>query len=135
MRLKWRFAMGVRPRFSVMTLTEAAAERVREIVADSDRPLIGIRIGIKKGGCAGMEYAIKPVEEIDPKDERIDAEGATVFVDPSAVLFLLGTVMDFETTKLRSGFVFKNPNEVSACGCGESVMLKPADPAAANAAV
>ena len=118
--------MGARPRFAVMSLTEAAAERIREIVEDSDRPVLGLRIGVKKGGCAGMEYTMKPVEEADPKDERIEANGATVFVDPSAVLFLLGTVMDFETTKLRSGFVFKNPNEVSACGCGESVQLTPA---------
>ncbi|MBB3929112.1 iron-sulfur cluster assembly protein [Kaistia hirudinis] len=124
--------MGARPRFAVMSLTEAAAERIREIVEDSDRPVLGLRIGVKKGGCAGMEYTMKPVEEADPKDERIEANGAAVFVDPSAVLFLLGTVMDFETTKLRSGFVFKNPNEVSACGCGESVMLKPADMAAAS---
>ena len=119
--------MGVRSRFAVMTLTEAAAERVREIVEDSDEPVLGLRIGVKKGGCAGMEYTMKPVAEPDPKDERIEGHGATVFIDPAAVLYLLGTVMDFETTKLRSGFVFKNPNEVSACGCGESVMLKPAD--------
>ncbi|MCX5515213.1 Fe-S cluster assembly scaffold SufA [Kaistia algarum] len=126
--------MGARPRFAVMSLTEAAAERVREIVGDSERPLLGLRIGIKKGGCAGMEYTILPVEAPDAKDEKIEGHGATVFVDPSAVLFLLGTVMDFETTKLRSGFVFKNPNEVSACGCGESVMLKPADLAGASPA-
>lgn len=119
--------MGVRSRFAVMTLTEAAAERVREIVEDSDEPVLGLRIGVKKGGCAGMEYTMKPVSEPDPKDERIEEKGASVFIDPAAVLYLLGTVMDFETTKLRSGFVFKNPNEVSACGCGESVMLKPAD--------
>ena len=77
---------------------------------------------------------MKPVAEPDPKDERIEEKGASVFIDPAAVLYLLGTVMDFETTKLRSGFVFKNPNEVSACGCGESVMLKPADLSEANAA-
>lgn len=125
--------MGVRSRFAVMTLTEAAAERIREIVEDSDEPVQGLRIGVKKGGCAGMEYTMKAVADPDPKDERIEAHGATVFVDPAAVLYLLGSVMDFETTKLRSGFVFNNPNEVSACGCGESVMLKPADPADASA--
>jgi iron-sulfur cluster assembly protein len=125
--------MGVRSRFAVMTLTEAAAERIREIVEDSDEPVQGLRIGVKKGGCAGMEYTMKPVADPDPKDERIEGHGASVFIDPAAVLYLLGTVMDFETTKLRSGFVFKNPNEVSACGCGESVMLKPADPAEASA--
>jgi len=92
-----------------------------------------LKIGVKKGGCAGMEYTMKPVGEADPKDERLEEKGATVFIDPAAVLYLLGTVMDFETTKLRSGFVFKNPNEVSACGCGESVMLKPADLSEATA--
>jgi iron-sulfur cluster assembly protein len=126
--------MGVRSRFAVMTLTEAAAERIREIVEDSDEPVQGLRIGVKKGGCAGMEYTMKAVADPDPKDERIEGHGALVFVDPAAVLYLLGTVMDFETTKLRSGFVFKNPNEVSACGCGESVMLKPADSAETSAA-
>ncbi|WP_018184403.1 Fe-S cluster assembly scaffold SufA [Kaistia granuli] len=126
--------MGVRSRFAVMTLTEAAAERIRELVEDSTEAALGLRIGVKKGGCAGMEYTMKLVAEPDPKDERIEGHGATVFIDPAAVLYLLGTVMDFETTKLRSGFVFKNPNEVSACGCGESVMLKPADLAEAASA-
>ena len=119
--------MGIRSRFAVMTLTEAAAERIREIVEDADEPVAGLRIGVKKGGCAGMEYTMLKVAAPDAKDERIEEKGVSVFVDPSAVLFLLGTVMDFETTKLRSGFVFRNPNEVSACGCGESVMLKPAE--------
>lgn len=123
--------MGARSRFAVMSLTEAAADRIQEIVADADTPVLGLRIGIKKGGCAGMEYTMQKVTEPDPKDERIDQHGVSVFVDPSAVLFLIGTVMDFETTKLRSGFVFRNPNEVSACGCGESVMLKPASAPAA----
>ena len=118
--------MGVRSRFAVISLTEAAADRIREIAEDADEPVIGLRIGVKKGGCAGMEYTMQKVTEPDPKDERIDQHGVSVFVDPSAVLFLIGTQMDFETTKLRSGFVFRNPNEVSACGCGESVMLKPA---------
>jgi iron-sulfur cluster assembly protein len=126
--------MGVRSRFAVMTLTEAAADRIRELVEDSTEAALGLRIGVKKGGCAGMEYTMKLVAEPDPKDERIEGHGATVFIDPAAVLYLLGTVMDFETTKLRSGFVFKNPNEVSACGCGESVMLKPADLAEAASA-
>ncbi len=119
--------MGIRSRFAVMSLTEAAADRIREIVEDADEPVAGLRIGVKKGGCAGMEYTMLKVAAPDAKDERIEEKGVSVFVDPSAVLFLLGTVMDFETTKLRSGFVFRNPNEVSACGCGESVMLKPAE--------
>lgn len=125
--------MGIRSRFAVMSLTDAAADRIREIVEDADKPVLGLRIGVKKGGCAGMEYTMQQVEAPDAKDERIDDKGVSVFVDPSAVLFLLGTVMDYETTKLRSGFVFKNPNEISACGCGESVMLKPADMSTAGA--
>ncbi|MFK8034928.1 MAG: Fe-S cluster assembly scaffold SufA [Hyphomicrobiales bacterium] len=115
--------------FQVLTLTDAAAARVRDIMADSE-DAAGIRIGIRKGGCAGMEYTIDLVNEPDPKDDKVEADGATVFVDPGAVLFLLGTQMDFEVTKLRSGFVFNNPNQTSACGCGESVELQAADPTA-----
>jgi len=116
-----------RPRPSVMRLTEAAAARVRDLVDNADPPLAGVRVGVKKGGCAGMEYTLEPVEAANPRDEPVSAHGATVYVDPMAVMFLLGSEMDFETTKFRSGFVFRNPNEVSACGCGESVMLKPAE--------
>ena len=112
--------------FAVMTLTPAAAERVKTIVKTSDGAE-GIRVSIKKGGCAGMEYAIDLANEVNPKDDRIEGDGATVFVAPEAVLYLLGTEMDYEVTKLRSGFVFNNPNQTSACGCGESVELKPAD--------
>ncbi|OCW58664.1 Fe-S cluster assembly scaffold SufA [Hoeflea olei] len=112
--------------FAVMTLTPAAAERVNAIVKNSDSAA-GIRVSIKKGGCAGMEYAIDLATEINPKDDRIERDGASVFVAPEAVLYLLGTEMDYEVTKLRSGFVFNNPNQTSACGCGESVELKPAD--------
>ncbi len=113
-------------RFSVMTLTERAAERVREIVEDREG-IVGIRLGVKKGGCAGMEYTVDLVNEVNPKDDHVEHEGAHVYVAPEAALFLLGTQMDFETTTLRSGFVFNNPNQSSACGCGESVELKPAD--------
>lgn len=112
--------------FAVMTLTAPAAERVKTILKNSDGAA-GIRVSIKKGGCAGMEYAIDLAKEADPKDDRIERDGATVFVAPEAVLYLLGTEMDYEVTKLRSGFVFNNPNQTSACGCGESVELKPAD--------
>ncbi len=108
--------------FQVLSLTEEAASRVRDIVAGSDGAA-GIRVGIKKGGCAGMEYTIDMVHEPDPKDDEVDAGGASVFVEPGAVLFLLGTQMDYEVTKFRSGFVFNNPNQTSACGCGESVEL------------
>ena len=115
-----------RPRPSVISLTEAAAARVRELVEGSDKPLAGVRVGVKNAGCAGMAYTLDTVETPNPADDVVSAHGVTVFVDPKAVLFLLGTTMDFETTKLRSGFVFHNPNEVSSCGCGELVELKPA---------
>ena len=115
-----------RPRFSVLSLTERAAERVRELVDGNERPLIGVRVGVRNGGCAGMAYTLDPVETPDPGDDVVEEHGVSVYVDPKAVLFLLGSTMDFEATKLRTGFTFKNPNEVSSCGCGESVMLKPA---------
>ena len=114
--------------FKVLTLTDAAAGRVRDIVANSDRPASGIRVGIKKGGCAGMEYTLDLVETPNPADDVVDVGEAKVFVDPAATLYLLGTQMDFEATKLRTGFVFRNPNQTSACGCGESVELRPAAP-------
>lgn len=113
--------------FQVMTLTEAAADRVKAIVENSSAEAQGIRVSIRKGGCAGMEYAMDLVSEPNAKDDFIERDGAKVWIDPAAVLYLLGTQMDFETTKLRSGFVFNNPNQTSACGCGESVELKPAD--------
>lgn len=113
--------------FAVMTMTDTAAERVRSIVAKSGGPAEGIRVGIKKGGCAGMEYTIDLVTEPEAKDDMIERDGARVYVAPEAVLFLLGTEMGYEQTTLRSGFVFNNPNQTSACGCGESVELKPAD--------
>lgn len=112
--------------FAVITITEAAANRVKEVVSRSDSAK-GLRVGIKKGGCAGMEYTVDLVTDIDPKDDLVEAHGASVWVAPEASLFLLGTQMDFEVTTLRTGFVFNNPNQSSACGCGESVELKPAD--------
>lgn len=114
-------------RFSVITLTDAAASRVDEIISSREDAL-GIRVGIKKGGCAGMEYTIDLVTEAKPGDDVIEKNGSKVFVAPEAVLYLLGTEMDFEVTKLRTGFVFNNPNQTSACGCGESVELTPAKP-------
>lgn len=116
--------------FEVVTLTSAAAERIKKLVASSDVAAVGLRVGIKKGGCAGMEYTVDMVTESQSKDDRIEHDGAVVFIAPEATLYLLGTEMDFEVTKLRSGFVFNNPNQTSACGCGESVELKPADLAA-----
>lgn len=113
--------------FAVMTMTDGAAARVREIVENSASDALGIRVGIKKGGCAGMEYTIGLVTEPNAKDDLIERDGAKVWVEPVAVLYLLGTEMGFETTTLRSGFTFSNPNQTSACGCGESVELKAAD--------
>ena len=113
-------------RFTVISLTERAAERVNEIVETRDEAK-GVRLSIKKGGCAGMEYTIDLVTEPRAGDDHVERDGAHVWVAPEAALFLLGTQMDFETTTLRTGFTFRNPNQSSACGCGESVELKPAD--------
>lgn len=112
-------------RFAIMTLSDAAADRVREIVENRDNA-VGIRVGVKKGGCAGMEYTIDLVTEPNPKDDMVENNGAKVYIAPEAVLYLIGTQMDFEVTTLRTGFVFNNPNQTSACGCGESVELTPA---------
>jgi len=113
-------------RFQIMTMTDAAAARVREIV-ETREGAHGVRVGVKKGGCAGMEYTVDLVTEPNLKDDHIEHNGAHVYVAPEAALFLLGTQMDFEVTRLRTGFTFNNPNQSSACGCGESVELKPAD--------
>ena len=113
-------------RFAVISMTDNAVERVLEIMATRENAQ-GIRLGIKKGGCAGMEYTIDLVTEPDSRDDHVERDGAHVYVAPEAALFLLGTEMDFERTALRTGFTFSNPNQSSACGCGESVELKPAD--------
>ncbi|HLW90482.1 MAG TPA: iron-sulfur cluster assembly accessory protein [Roseiarcus sp.] len=115
-------------RFKVMTLTEAAAARVRQIMADSEKPIAALRVGVKNGGCAGMSYTMEFAEAVSPLDEVIEDKGVKVLIDPKAVLFLLGARMDFRTDRLSSGFVFENPNETSACGCGESVAITPASP-------
>ena len=119
-----------RGKFKVMTLTDAAAARVREIVDAAEGELAGLRIGVKNGGCAGMSYTMEMAKSAAPGDEVIEDKGARVLIDPKAVLFLLGTQMDFSTSKLSSGFVFNNPNQTSACGCGESVAITPAKPEA-----
>jgi len=122
-----RYHMATRPSPQVMRLTEAAAARVRDILAKADRPVVGVRVGVTKGGCAGMTYKVEYADRINPGDEVVEDKGARVLVDPTAVLFLLGTEMDYRVDKLSAQFVFKNPNETSACGCGESVQLAPAD--------
>ncbi|MGD2025847.1 MAG: iron-sulfur cluster assembly accessory protein [Methyloceanibacter sp.] len=110
-----------------MSLTEAAANRLRELAAKSGPEMEAVRIGVKNGGCAGMEYTMEYAAERGPHDEVIEDKGVTILIDPTAIMFLLGTEMDYQVSQLRSGFVFNNPNQTSACGCGESVMLKPAD--------
>jgi iron-sulfur cluster assembly protein len=116
------------PSFKVLTLTDAAANRVKDIIARSDRPIVGVRVGVKNGGCAGMSYTMEYATSVNPLDEVVEDKGVKVLIDPKAVLFLLGTEMDFQTTKLASQFVFNNPNQTSACGCGESVAITPATP-------
>jgi iron-sulfur cluster assembly protein len=112
-----------------MKLTEAAAQRITELTKRADSEIVGLRVGIKNGGCAGQSYTVEYAHEVRPTDEVVEDKGVKILVDPKAVLFLLGSTMDYEETKLRSGFVFNNPNEVSSCGCGESVLLKPAEQA------
>lgn len=116
----------VRPKPKIMSLTDAAAERVRELMAREGQGIVGLRVGIRKGGCAGMEYTMEQATEIRPTDEVVEEKGATVLVEPTAVMFLLGTEMDYAVDKLSARFVFNNPNQVSACGCGESISLVPA---------
>jgi iron-sulfur cluster assembly protein len=111
-----------------MTMTPAAAARVKSIMASKGETVAGLKIAVKKGGCAGMEYAMSWAESVGKFDEVIEQDGARVIIDPQAVLYLLGTEMDYRTDKMSSGFVFNNPNQKSACGCGESVELAPASP-------
>src|SRR6516165_4929177 len=115
-----------RPRPKVVSLTDAAAERVKAIMARSEAPVAGLRVGVKKGGCAGMEYTMEYAAEARPMDEVVEEKGVRILIDPSAILFLLGTEMDYKTDKLTSGFVFNNPNQTSSCGCGTSVEIQPA---------
>ena len=119
-------SVSSRPRPQVVRLTEAAAERVREIMDATEKPVAGLRVGVKNGGCAGMSYTMEWADSVGPHDEIIEDKGVKVLIDPKAVMFLLGTEMDFKTDKLSSGFVFNNPNQTAACGCGESVSIEPA---------
>jgi len=119
-----------RPRPQVMRLTDAAAVRIKDVMARAERPVAGVRVGVKNGGCAGMEYTMEYADEVRPTDEVVEDKGVKILVDPKAVLFLLGTEMDYKSEKLSAQFVFNNPNQTSACGCGESVQLTPAKGAA-----
>lgn len=115
-----------RPRPKVVTLTDAAAARVKEIMERADKPYAGLRVGVKNGGCAGSEYIFEYAETQNPIDEVIEEKGVRILIEPKAVLFLIGAEIDYEITKLSSKFVFHNPNETDACGCGESVTIQPA---------
>ncbi|WP_189487773.1 HesB/IscA family protein [Asticcacaulis endophyticus] len=114
-----------RPRPAIVSLTDAAAKQVKAIMAKADKPYAGLRVGVKAGGCAGQEYVLSYAEAADPLDEVVTDKDVTILIEPKAVLYLVGTVIDYETTKLSSKFVFNNPNETDACGCGESVTITP----------
>jgi iron-sulfur cluster assembly protein len=115
-----------RPRPQVMKLTDAAAQRITELTNRADSEIVGLRVGLKNGGCAGQTYTVEYAHDVRPTDEVVEDKGVKVLVDPKAVLFLLGTEMDYKVDKMQAQFIFNNPNQVSACGCGESVQLTPA---------
>ncbi|HUZ11959.1 MAG TPA: iron-sulfur cluster assembly accessory protein [Caulobacteraceae bacterium] len=115
-----------RSRPKIVTLSERAAERVKEIMERAEKPYAGLRVGVRNGGCAGQEYVMEYAEAAAPLDEIVEDKGVTILVDPKAVLFLIGAEIDYESTRLASRFVFHNPNETDACGCGESVTIEPA---------
>lgn len=123
----------VRPKLQVMRLTDAAASRIKEVMAKAEGSIAAVRVGVKNGGCAGMAYTMEYAEAVGPHDEVIEDKGVRILIDPKAVMFLLGTEMDYKTDKLATQFVFNNPNQTSACGCGESVQLTPAGEQAADA--
>ena len=115
-----------RLRPQMMRLTDAAANRIKSVMANAGGPIVGVRVGVKNGGCAGMAYTMEYAEKVEPSDEVVEDKGVRVLIDPKAVLFLLGTEMGYKDEKLAAQFVFNNPNQTSACGCGESVQLTPA---------
>ena len=115
-----------RERPKALRLTSAAADQIRTAMAKSEKPVVGIRIGLKNAGCAGMSYTMDYAEQQNPLDEVVEDQGVRILIDPKAILFLIGTEMDFIRDRMQSRFVFNNPNQTSACGCGESVALKKA---------
>ena len=115
-----------RKRPQVMTVTDAAAEQIRAVMATKP-DAVALKIGLKKGGCAGMEYTLEWAEEVGKYDEVVDANGVKLLIDPMAVMYMFGTVMDYQVDTFSAQFVFNNPNQTSACGCGESVELTPVD--------
>jgi len=104
----------------VITLSDNAANRIKEIISNDETKSVGVRVGVKSGGCAGMSYIMEYAKKINPTDEIIEDKGVKVFIDPSAIMYLLGTEMDYKKEQFSSTFVFKNPNETERCGCGES---------------
>ena len=114
-----------RPKPQVMRHTDAAAERIKAVMAKAEHPIAAVRVGVKNGGCAGMAYTMEYADRIEPLDEVIEEKGVHILIDPKAVLFLLGTEMDYKVDKLSAQFVFNNPNQTAACGCGESVQIEP----------
>ncbi|MEJ0026058.1 MAG: iron-sulfur cluster assembly accessory protein [Rhizomicrobium sp.] len=119
-----------RERPKAVRLTDSAAARIRDIMADAEGKYQGVRVGVTNGGCAGMSYTMDYAEEVRPLDEVVEDKGVKIFIEPKAILFLIGTEMDFVTEKLGARFVFNNPNQTAACGCGESVSITPAADAA-----
>src|SRR5438046_5224854 len=113
-----------RAKLQAIRLTDAAADRIKYVMANAEQPIVGVRVGVKNGGCAGMAYTMEYAERIEPSDEVVEDKGVRLLVDSKAVLFLLGTEMDYKVDKLATQFVFNNPNQTSACGCGESVALE-----------
>ena len=116
----------------MMSLTDRAADRIKAIIEKSDKPLAGLRIGVENSGCAGLGYTMEYAEQPVEGDVMVEDKGVTLFIDSKAVMFLLGTTMDYKTEKMTSGFVFDNPNQTSACGCGESVEITPVSADALN---
>lgn len=105
---------------AAITVTETAAARIAELLAKREKPSVGIRVGIRTKGCSGLSYTIEYADDISPHDEVVDHAGVKILIDPKAQMFLFGTEMDYVQEKLKSGFVFRNPNEKGRCGCGES---------------
>ena len=123
-----------RERPKAVRLTESAASRIRAIMADADGKYQGVRVGVTNGGCAGMSYTMDYAEAAGPLDEVVEDRGVRIFIDPKAIMFLVGTEMDFVHEKLGARFVFNNPNQTAACGCGESVQIEPAQDAGQDTA-
>ena len=107
----------------IISLSDNAAQRIKEIMSKAESQFLGVRVGVKSGGCAGMSYVMEYAKEINPNDEIIEEKGVKLFIDPGAIMYLLGTEMDYKKEEFSSSFVFKNPNETERCGCGESFKI------------